>query len=67
MATSWKTTAKKIERDIKVVTKTVQREGKTDTIEEQLDNLEHRIGQLGESEECKAYSKGLKDQLDKVK
>ena len=67
MANAWKTTARKLEREISSVTKAVHREGKTDVIEDQLDRLEDRIGKLGESDEQKEYSKRLKDQLDEVK
>lgn len=67
MTTEWKTTARSLEREIKSVTELVQREGKTDVIEDRLDQLEHRIGAFGQVEECKAYAKRLKDQLDEVK
>ena len=67
MATAWKTTARKLQNEIRSITKVVHREGKTDAVENLLDQLEDRIGNLGESKEEKAFAKKLKDQLDQVK
>ena len=67
MATAWKTTARQIDREIQSVSKAVRREGKTDEIENQLDQIEHHIGKLGQSDDAKTSAKQLKDKLDKVK
>ena len=67
MAKTVNATVRKLEREIQSVVKLVAREGKTDAIEEQLDELEQRIGDFGNSDQNKTFAKRLKDQLDKVK
>jgi len=67
MARTGSAAAKKIEHEINTVIKLVEREGKTDAIEDTLDELEDRIGDFGRSEENKTVAKRLKDRLDKVK
>jgi len=67
MSEKTKVGTRKLEKEIKSVIKLVHREGRTDAIDEQLDELEHRIGVLGKSEQYKSFAERLMDQLDKVK